>query len=239
MRGYDEFYHHLSAEELRGKAEKSKNKSPRSRKLDPVVIQGRKIARTWWGAAWCENLERYADYDNRIGRGKSYVRAGAVIDLKMEGGTIRARVQGSRKTPYKIEILIDPMPRDRYQAALKVFGRSIENLEALVNGNFSSSLKSLLTDPRIGLFPKPQEIHFSCSCPDWASMCKHVAAVLYGIGSRLDDNPLLFFDMRGIDVSVFIKKTVEEKLHDMLKNADRKSSKILDDHSAKTLFGVL
>ena len=206
---------------------------------EPVIIKGRQIAATWWGQAWCANLERYADYQNRIGRGKSYVRDGAVIDLAMNGGVIKARVQGSRRTPYKVEVEIDPMPEARYQATIKSLGNRVDNLEALVNGDFPLGLKALFTDPESGLFPNPKEIHFSCSCPDWASMCKHVAAVLYGIGNRLDKNPILFFDMRGINVGDFIRSSVEERLNVMLKNADVKSSRIIDDQSLEELFGVL
>lgn len=240
MRKQDHFYSPPSSAELRRKAEQSKNKSAGSgKRMEPVILKGRKIAESWWGQAWCANLENYADYENRVGRGKSYVRAGAVIDLKMDGGTVKARVQGSRKTPYRIEIHIDPMPEARYQAALKLLGNRIENLEALVNGDFPMELKSLFTDPKIGLFPNPREIDFECSCPDWASMCKHVAAVLYGIGSRLDHDPLLFFAMRGIEVGDFIQRSVEEKLGAMLKNADVKSARIIEDRSIRDLFGVL
>lgn len=240
MQKQDDFYSRLSSAELRRKAEKSKNKSSNSGKImEPVLIEGRQVANTWWGRAWCSNLENYADYRNRVGRGKSYVRAGAVIDLKMEGSMIKARVQGSRKSPYKIEVRIDSMPETRYRAALKSLGNRIENLEALVNGDFPTEMKSLFLDPKIGLFPNPREIHFTCSCPDWASMCKHVAAVLYGIGNRLDHNPLLFFTMRGIDVSDFIRRSVEEKLSAMLKNADTKSPRIIEDQSIEDLFGVL
>ena len=109
----------------------------------------------------------------------------------------------------------------------------------LVNGNFPLEMKSLFTDPKSGLFPSPREIHFTCSCPDWANMCKHVAAVLYGIGNRLDHDPLLFFTIRGIEVSDFIQWSVEEKLGAMLKNADRESPRIIEDQSLKDLFGVL
>jgi uncharacterized Zn finger protein len=226
--------------ELTRKAEVNKGKSVKSGKTaEPVVIQGREIASTWWGKAWCLNLEKYADYQNRIGRGKSYVRAGAVIDLKVDGGQITARVQGSRATPYKVEVSISPMPEMRYRAALKSLGNRIENLEALVNGDFPLDMKSLFTDPKIGLFPNPREIRFACSCPDWASMCKHVAAVLYSIGSRLDQNPLLFFGMRGMDVGDFIQRSVEEKLRSMLKNADVKSPRVIQDKAVEDIFGIL
>lgn len=236
----EHFYSPMSKEELRLKAAKSKAESSESgQKWEPVVIEGRKIAKTWWGEAWCANLEQYADYRNRVGRGKSYVRAGAVTDLQMDGGTIKARVQGSRTSPYKIEVKIDPLSEIRYAAVLKALSGRIENLEALINGNFPPEMKSLFTAPESGLFPNPREIHFSCSCPDWASMCKHVAAVLYGIGNRLDRDPLLFFAMRSIDVSDFIQRSVEEKLSVMMKNADTKSPRIIEDQSLQALFGSI
>lgn len=239
MWDHDAFYSHVSVGELRKKSEKQKIKSANAgRALEPIQIEGRKIANTWWGAAWCANLEHYADYRNRIGRGKSYVRAGAVIDLTLKGGTIKARVQGSRKLPYKVEVKIEPMQEAQYRAAVKCLGNRIENLEALVNGDFPTDMKSLFTDPKSGIFPNPREIQFTCSCPDWASMCKHVAAVLYGVGNRLDQNPLLFFAMRGIDVSDFIQRSVEQKLSDMLKNANTKSAKIIAEQSLEDLFGV-
>ncbi len=240
MRDLDVFLRHITSAELTRKAETNKNKTTKpSKAMKPVLIEGREIAKTWWGKAWCANLENYADYQNRIGRGKSYVRAGAVIDLKVDGGQIAARVEGSRATPYKVEVSISPMPDMRYRAALKSLGNRIENLEALVNGDFPLDMKSLFTDPKIGLFPNPREIRFSCSCPDWASMCKHVAAVLYGIGNRLDQNPLLFFEMRGMDVGDFIQRSVEEKLSSMLKNADAKSPRIIQDQAVEDIFGVL
>lgn len=239
MRKFDDFYAPPSQAELHRRAEQGKKRSADSgKKMDSVMITGRQIAVSWWGQAWCANLEKYADYQNRVGRGKSYVRSGAVIDLKMDGGIINAKVQGSRRTPYKVEVKIDPMPEVRYQTVLKGLSNRIENLEAFINGDFPIEMKSLITDAKIGLFPNPQEIHFSCSCPDWASMCKHVAAVLYGIGSRLDRDSHLFFAMRGIEVSDFIQKSVEEKLGVMLKNADVKSSRRIENQSLKDLFGI-
>lgn len=233
---FDFDYKQMSANELRSKAEKSKKASGKA--MEPVMIEGRQIAKTWWGTAWCDNLEKYADYSNRVGRGKSYVRAGAVIDLKIEGGKTTARVQGSRTAPYKIEITIDPLPTERYQAVLSNLGIHIENIEALMNGDFPVEMKSLFTNTTNGLFPSPREIHFSCSCPDWAGMCKHIAAVLYGIGNRLDRDPLLFFVMRSINVSDFIKRSINEKLSNMLKNADSASPRILNDNLVGKLFEI-
>ncbi len=218
-------------------SESMKKDIKRGKENQPVVISGKKIAKTWWGEAWCENLERYADYESRLDRGKRYVRTGAVIDLVIKKGKVLARVQGRRKAPYKVEIRISPISEERCQNILEKCGHKIENLETLINGGFPEDLKSLFVEKN-GLFPLPKEISFQCSCPDWALMCKHVAAVLYGIGARFDENPLLFFELRGIDVSRFVDVALENKVEKMLQNAERKSERIMETVDYTALFGV-
>lgn len=214
-----------------------KRESAKGKKMNPVTIQGRKIAVSWWGQAWCNNLEQYADYESRLGRGKRYVRTGAVIDLQIRKGKVSAKVQGRRKTPYKIDIRISPLSEDRCQYAISQCEKKIENLELLLQGKFPEELKELFTGNN-GLFPSPKEISFGCSCPDWALMCKHVAAVLYGIGARFDENPLLFFELRGIDVDKFIDVALENKIENMLKNADKPSDRIIANDDWEELFGL-
>lgn len=215
----------------------SQKEKKKGKVLEPVVIQGRKIANSWWGQAWCENLEQYADYESRLDRGKRYVRTGAVVDLKIQKGKVLARVQGRRKTPYKVEIRISPLSEVRIQDAISKCGRKIENLDRLIKGDFPEELQELFTGTD-GLFPRPQEISFQCSCPDWALMCKHVAAVLYGIGSRFDENPLLFFELRGIDVDRFVDITIANRIESMLANADVKSERVIQTDDCMQLFGV-
>jgi uncharacterized Zn finger protein len=205
--------------------------------LEPVTIEGRQIVKSWWGRAWCENLERYADYASRLDRGKRYVRAGAVVDLKIQKGRVQARVQGRRKTPYKVEIRISPLSEERCQDAIVQCGRRIENLESLLCGDFPTDLQDLFTDEG-GLFPSPREISFQCSCPDWALMCKHVAAVLYGVGHRFDENPLLFFELRGIDVGRFVDITIQNRIERMLANAEMPSERMIADADWKDIFGI-
>lgn len=215
----------------------AKKEKQKGKVLQPVVLKGRKIVNSWWGQAWCDNLEKYADYESRLERGKRYVRTGAVVDLKIQKGKVLARVQGRRKTPYKVEIRISPLSEERCQTAIEKCGRRIDNLERLLKGDFTEDLKDLFTSTD-GLFPRPQEISFQCSCPDWALMCKHVAAVLYGIGSRFDEDPLLFFELRGIDVGRFVDITIENRIESMLDNADAKSERIIQDSDWEELFGV-
>ena len=232
-------YEQPDARELKRKSVDSKKKAQEKGKvLEPVTINGRFIAATWWGKAWCDNLEQYADYESRLGRGKRYVRNGSVIDLKIQKGKILARVQGTRKTPYKVEIRISPLSEERCQDILERCGRKLENLEALTGGNFPDDMKELFRG-KGGFFPEPREISFNCSCPDWALMCKHVAAALYGVGARLDENPLLFFELRGIDVGRFIDVALENRVEAMLSNADKKSVRIMENTDLGKLFGVL
>lgn len=216
----------------------AKREMAKGKSLEPIVIQGRQIVKSWWGQAWCDNLERYADFESRLERGKRYVRTGAVIDLKIQKGKVSARVQGRRKAPYKVEIRISPLSEQRCQFAIKQCERKIENLELLLQGNFPEELKELFQGEE-GLFPSPKEISFGCSCPDWALMCKHVAAVLYGIGARFDENPLLFFELRGIDVGRFIDVTLGNRVEAMLKNADCASERVIQSEDWEELFGVL
>jgi uncharacterized Zn finger protein len=215
--------------------EKLRKKNPN---ISPVVIEGKKIAATWWGIAWNKNLESYADYSNRIERGRSYVKNGMVLDLQINTGTVSALVQGSHKKPYKIEITIAELSEEAWGKIISQCGNKISSMAELAEGKFPKEFEEVFLRQGSGLFPSPKEISLSCSCPDWADMCKHVAAVLYGIGARFDGDPLLFFKLRGIKFEELLKKSVEEKIESMLKNADKKSSRVIEDADISALFGL-
>lgn len=166
----------------------------KGRKTSPVTIDGRKIATTFWGKAWCDNLERYSDYASRLPRGRSYVRNGAVVDLQVAPGMVTALVSGS--SLYTVTIEVGSVPRARWQSIRRDCAGAIDSVIELLQGRLSDAVMARLCDQKSGLFPTPADIGFSCSCPDWASMCKHVAAVLYGIGARLDQRPELLFTLR-------------------------------------------
>ena len=232
-------YSQPNAAELKKRSAASRKKEKAKGKiLEPVIINGRAIVNKWWGKAWCDNLERYADYESRLDRGKRYVRAGAVLDLKIQKGKILARVQGTRKVPYKVEIRISPLSEEKCQSIIEKCGSKIENMEELLNGNFPVQMQELFQG-KDGLFPTPREISFSCSCLDWALLCKHVAAALYGVGVRLDEQPLLFFELRGIEIGRFIDVTIANRVEAMLANEGRPSSRIIEDEDIGALFGVL
>ncbi len=167
------------------------------RALSPVKITGRLIARTFWGQAWCKHLEELGDYANRLPRGRTYLRNGSVLDLQISSGRIKARVMGSML--YEQTIQIAPLPPARWAALKTACAGQIDSLVELLQGRLSAGVMKIITDPESGLFPSSREIKKTCSCPDSAGLCKHLAAVLYGVGAQLDERPELLFVLRGVD----------------------------------------
>jgi len=239
MSSYDGFRKYITAEEKRAKAQRSIEKlQKKNTELSPVVISGRTLAKTWWGKAWNDNLESYSDYSNRMGRGKSYVRNGAVLNLIIAPGKITALVQGSRAKPYKVEITIEPLSESTWKTITKACEGKIESLQELIDGKFPKALAELFTVQGKGLFPAPREISFNCSCPDWANMCKHVAAVLYGIGARLDENPELFFSLRNVNIDQLVSKAIAQNTETLLKKSDKKSKRVIENDDISAMFGI-
>lgn len=237
--GYYGYYKYVSVSEKREKAKKSLEKLKKTRDdISPVIIEGKSIASKWWGKAWNKNLESYADYSNRIGRGRSYVKNGAVLDLKIKEGKVEALVQGSSSKPYTVEFAIDKLNEIKWKNITEICNHRIDTMETLLLGKFPKEFDEFFIDSRNGLFPSVKEIRFKCSCPDSARMCKHIAAVLYGIGARLDEEPILFFKLRDIDFEELLKKSMEDKMQNILKNSDKKSERIIDDGDVFDLFGV-
>lgn len=189
---------YVSVAERRAKAMRKMEKlAKKGQKLSPVKIVGRKIATTFWGRAWCDNLESYSDFSNRLPRGRTYVRNGSVLDLQIEAGKVSSMVCGSEL--YRITIKIKPLNASAWKAIRTKCGQQIGSLVELLQGKLSKDVMAIVTEHRSGLFPAPREIEMSCSCPDWAGMCKHLAATLYGVGNRLDGQPELLFTLRQVD----------------------------------------
>ncbi len=197
-REYGGWAPYVPVAERRKKAEREMAKlRKKGHPVAPVRIEGRTIATTFWGKAWCDNLESYRDYENRLSRGRTYVRNGSVVDLQITPLQVKAMVSGS--SIYTVTVNIKEVPKAHWQSLCRDCASGIDSLVELLQGRFSGAVMERLCRQGNGLFPKPLEIRFSCSCPDSASMCKHVAAVLYGIGSRLDEKPELLFRLRSVD----------------------------------------
>ena len=185
------------AERRRKAAREMEKRKKQGYPVSPVSIEGRTIAKTFWGKAWCENLERYSDYANRLPRGRTYVRNGSVVDLQIAPGEIHAYVSGSEL--YKVALKVAPVAKAKWKSICKDCAGAIDSLVELLQGRLSKGVMERICRQNHGLFPAPAEIQLSCSCPDWAGMCKHVAAVLYGIGARFDHKPELLFLLRAVD----------------------------------------
>jgi uncharacterized Zn finger protein len=235
--GYDDYYDfkpYVSVGARRATAVRELAKlQKKGRKTSPVVLEGRTIAETFWGRAWCANLERYSDFANRLPRGRSYVRNGSVVDLQVAPGTVTALVSGT--TIYEVKVTVSAVIPARWVAICKDCSGAIDSVIELLQGRLSQGVMSRLCAEGTGLFPSPKELIFSCSCPDWASMCKHVAAVLYGIGARLDQQPELLFTLRKVDQQNLIAKAGSQIVRSQ--NTPAKA-RVLASDDLSEMFGI-
>ncbi|SDR62555.1 hypothetical protein [Paraburkholderia tuberum] len=232
--GYGGWKPYVSVAERRKKAERAAAKARKAGAvLSPIASYRGAIARTFWGKAWCDNLEGYSDYANRLPRGRTYVRNGSVIDLQITAGEVRAQVMGS--SLYTVGVSVTACPAKQWRTIGADCSGSIDSMVELLQGKFSTAVMERICKPGTGLFPVPKEIRFNCSCPDWASMCKHVAAVLYGIGARLDQQPELLFALRRVNANDLVRQAGAG----LPKSTKRPAtSKVLDDALVADVFGI-
>lgn len=200
--------------------------------LSPVQVQGRAIAKTFWGNSWCQNLERYSDFANRLPRGRTYVRNGSVIDLKIAPGEVTALVSGSEL--YTVSVKVAAVPEKQWKALREDCAGGIDSLVELLQGRFAKGVMERICEPKKGLFPAPAELELECSCPDGAYMCKHLAAVLYGVGARLDSKPELLFHLRGADHAELVMAAGTG----VGLGAAPKSAKVLESDGLADVFGI-
>jgi uncharacterized Zn finger protein len=225
---------YVSVAERRQRAEKELAKLRKAgRAVSPVRIEGRKIAESFWGVSWCTNLERYSDYATRLPRGRSYVRNGFVVDLQIGKGKVTAIVSGTEL--YNVTVSITPVTGLRWKAICRDCSGSIDSLVELLQGRMAKGVMDRVCRQGDGLFPAPGEIKLSCSCPDWADMCKHVAAVLYGVGARLDATPELLFVLRGVDQSELLAGAGQDLSRGKPATA---AGNVLADDDVAALFGL-
>lgn len=233
-RGRDWYPPYVPVAERRRKATREMEKlSKKGRAVEPVTIGGKTIVTTFWGKAWCDNLESYSDYENRLPRGRTYVRNGSVLDLQITAGEIKALVSGSRI--YTVRIRVSALPKDQWRAICADCAGAIDSLVELLQGRFSQGVMERLCRQRTGLFPSPDDIDLSCTCPDWATMCKHVAAVLYGVGARLDEQPELLFRLRKVNQRELVSAAGAEI---PLSKKQPAKEKILKSDNLSEIFGL-
>ena len=234
---YGDYGDYVSADEKRRRAGAVARKlEKKGRKLSPVLPAGRLIAQSFWGKAWCKNLESYSDYESRLPRGRSYLRQGAVLDLQISQGAVKATVTGTRL--YEIGIRIDTLSASAWAQVKAECAGKVGSLMDLLQGKLAAPVMEVVTRAEGGLFPVPKAIHLNCSCPDWADLCKHVAAVLYGVGARLDQSPELLFTLRGVDHEELIASAAQSVTQDLSAPAANGGGNILDESSLSDIFGI-
>jgi len=207
------WYSYSSGQELRNELDaKLEQRRKRGESFVPVQVQGKgsHIAQTFWGRAWCRHLEAYHDYQSRLPRGRSYLRQGNVYNLLIEPGLVSAQVAGS--SLYEVQVHIQPLPQPDWVTIRKACAGQVGSLLDLLAGRLGAGVLELISDPARGLFPAPKQIRMSCTCPDWADMCKHVAATLYGVGVVFDSDPALFFRLRGVDPAELLAEGAREAI---------------------------
>jgi len=231
------FAPYVTIGEKKRKAEKQiKKMLKKGKKINPVRIEGGKIAKTFWGKSWCENLLSYSDFSNRLPRGSSYVKNGFVLDLQISAGKVSALVAGTGSKPYKIKIKIEKLSKSKWKALKKKCAGKIDSLIELLQGKLSDKVLEIIIDKKSGLFPSPKEIKLDCSCPDWAAMCKHVAAALYAVGARLDESPELFFVLRGVDYDELVENIDASKA--ISETVEKGKDKNIGDMDIADVFGI-
>lgn len=220
------------AERRRQAVKKVAAMQKKGKTISPVLIDGRTIAKTFWGKAWCDNLESYSDFSNRLHRGRTYIRNGSVVDLQIGKGDVTALVSGS--SLYTVKISIRTLNQERWKTIMESCSGQIDSLVELLQGKFSRGVMDVITCKERGLFPSPKHITMNYSCPDWATMCKHVAAALYGVGARLDERPELLFQLRNVDHSELI--TAASTATTVARRT--KSKKVLKTDDLSKIFGI-
>ncbi len=197
----------------------------------PVLPFKGRIASSFWGKCWCDCMESYADYENRLDRGKSYLRHGTVCHLVIDRGKVNAVVSGS--SPYNVSVVIDEIEQSRINKLEKLVKGKVSSQLDLLLGKFPKEIQEVIGAPYTGIIPFPKEIKFTCSCPDIASMCKHVAAVLYAIGRRIDSEPGLLFTLRGLPPDVLCSMAADVNLE-----ADGGEEALTENMDLGNLLGI-
>ena len=230
---YNQWAPYVPVAKRRARAQRAMAKLRKQGKhIEPVEVEGHKIARSFWGEGWCKQLEQFSDYDNRLPRGRTYVRNGSVAHLAISKGKIEAIVSGS--TLYHVDIAVKPLARKKWKILRQQCTGQIGSMLELLQGQLSNQVMQIVTDPNTGLFPDPNEITLSCDCPDWADMCKHIAAVLYGIAVRLDHQPELLFLLRNVDHEALISAELDMQAATSGKSKRRR----LTTQNLSDVFGV-
>jgi uncharacterized Zn finger protein len=180
----------------------------------PLPVEGGIAARskrgaigdTWWSQRFIELLESFG-VGSRLQRGRNYARRGQVVELEVEPGVVIAKVQGSRYTAYRVRIRAKTLSEQQWRRVEKAMGSQALPLAKLLAGEMPHDIEDLFASCRLTLFPRSTaELKASCTCPDWANPCKHIAAAYYILAEQFDEDPFLIFAWRGRDKDELLER---------------------------------
>jgi len=164
------------------------------------------FGKTWWGEQWLNSLNNI-DYSNRLPRGASYARKGAVEKIKIDGNHISAKVKGSRPRPYNVDIILPPFFDPELGNFLQEITTHPVIISKLLNRELDPLVLKLAEKCGLKVFPgKWSDLKMQCSCPDWAVPCKHLASVIYKVSAEIDNNPFLVFSLHNVDLLAELEK---------------------------------
>jgi len=162
-----------------------------------IKAQSKKFGQTWWASKWLAALERLVD-SARLGRGRSYARSGQVLNIDITPGRVESRVQGSRPSPYQVQIEIKPLSNKEWDKVADAMASQAIFAAKLLAGEMPQDIEEAFKQAGVNLFPASRgDLKTQCSCPDSSNPCKHIAAVYYLLGEQFDADPFLIFRLRG------------------------------------------
>ncbi len=157
------------------------------------------FGQSWWAKRWIQVLESFT-IGARLGRGRSYARSGQVLSIDIEEGLVKAKVQGSRSTPYQITIQVKTLDKADWGKLIGILSKQVIFAAKLLAGEMPENIEDAFVEAKLTLFPdKRGDLKTDCSCPDWSNPCKHIAAVYYLLGEEFDRDPFLIFKLRGME----------------------------------------
>jgi len=187
------------------------NKPKKANNGIKAIHQKGEFCKEWWGKQWIEIIESY-NLGERLSRGRRYARSGQVLEIQFNPGNIRARVQGSRFTPYSVHLNLNIWSKSDWKEVIKYIKSKPLLLSQIISGKLPTNLDKDLLQLGVDLFPhKYKDFSTDCTCPDYSNPCKHIAAVFYIISESLDRNPFILFEIRGKDRDKLIKSLISIK----------------------------
>jgi uncharacterized Zn finger protein len=206
--------------------------------ITPFKIDSNTLASNWWAKAWNAHLKSHNFNSLQLEKGKLYFRCEALADLKIRNNQITGTVLGSNIEPYYSKITINPITKTKWLKITKLYEGHLELFEKVLDHQFPKELSEVFTNKSLGLFPTTKEITFECSCPSRLNLCKHTAVVLFAFGAKIDLDPQILFELRGVDFLKFMATSINKERLNLLKKTRKKNPKILEDTNLSELFNI-